>query len=134
MSHFTQGTLEIRDEAALVAALEELGFAGKVEVHLTPSTLYGYRGDARPERAHVIIRRQHVGRLSNDLGFRQEVDGRFTAIVSEYDRETYGPTWLTRLTDLAGVQRALRLAASRGQRAERRVDERGRHQVVITVR
>ena len=56
MSHFTRVRTALREPDLLAAALTAVGFA-EVEVHDTPQTLYGYLGDARPERAEVIIRR-----------------------------------------------------------------------------
>jgi hypothetical protein len=62
MSHFVECQTEFRDRAALVAALVECGFPeSQIEVHEQAVPLYGYRGDVRPQNAHVVIRRQHVG-------------------------------------------------------------------------
>lgn len=100
MSHYTTLPTQIVDQDALLAALSDLGLtAAKVEVYDQDQPLYGYQGDERPERAHVIIRRQHVGRLSNDIGFVRGADGVFSAIISDFDRESrgYGGTWLDRL-------------------------------------
>ncbi|WP_344286835.1 DUF1257 domain-containing protein [Streptomyces synnematoformans] len=85
------------DTDALCAALADVGY-GDVEVHDTAQPLYGYRGDLRENTAHVIVRRVHVGRLSNDIGFRHEEDGRFSAVISDYDRHKHGTAWLDRLT------------------------------------
>lgn len=105
-----------------------------MEIHAAPQTLYGYHGDVRPERAHVIIRRQHVGSASNDIGFLREPDGTFTAIISEFDRARYGDAWLRQLTTLAGVHRATAVAKARGHTVERRVDQKGRLQLVVSGR
>jgi uncharacterized protein DUF1257 len=97
MSHFTRVRTTLRDLDALVAALSAVGFR-TVEVHDQPQTLKGFQGDDRPERADVIIRREHIGRLSNDIGFARRPDGSFEAIVSDYDRRRYGEAWLSELT------------------------------------
>lgn len=117
MSEYVSGTVEIRDCNTLVHALQDLGFAAsEIEVHEQAQTLYGYKGDKRPETAHVIIRRQFVGGSSNDIGFVRHPDGRFTAIVSEFDQVTtgrhgpYGPAWLQRLVQQVGVVKAKQLA------------------------
>jgi hypothetical protein len=68
MSHFTRVRTTLRDPEVLAAALREAGYP-QAEVHDEPQVLYGYHGDARPERAEVIIRRQHIGQASNDIGF-----------------------------------------------------------------
>jgi hypothetical protein len=81
-------SIQFRDRECLLQALEAIGYGqDKVEVHDRPQTLYGYHGDARPEKAEVIIRRRHVGRASNDVGFALK-DGAYVPIISEYDRST----------------------------------------------
>lgn len=115
MSHFTRVRTQLRDPELLAAALAAVGFpATAVETHDTPQTLYGYQGDARPERAEVIIRRRHIGRLSNDIGFRRRDDGTFEAIISDYDRRRYDQTWLTKLARAYGHAAALRYAKDNG--------------------
>ena len=69
----------------LLAALAELGYGAVEEgVHLP---LYGYQGDRRPETAELVIRRQHVGHASNDVGFARTDQG-YVPIISEYDQQT----------------------------------------------
>ena len=97
MSHYTTLRTHITDRDALVAALADVGY-DEVEVHDTPKTLEGWQGDRRSERAHVIVRRRHVGSSSNDIGFRQGAEGRFEAIVSDYDRHVHDAAWLARVT------------------------------------
>lgn len=88
----------IRRKDALVKALGDLGFK-EVEVYRKPNCLYGYQGDKRTETAEVIVRREHIGTLSNDIGFKRGNDGTFQAIISEYDRTKYSETWLQDLAD-----------------------------------
>ena len=65
MSHFVECQTEFRDPQALIASLVECGFEkSQIEIHDEAVQLYGYQGDERPERAHIVIRRQHVGRRS----------------------------------------------------------------------
>lgn len=117
MSHYARGTTAIRDVEALVLALRELGF--RPEVHAEPEPLVGYQGDPRPERAHVIVRRDQLGRLSNDIGFLITPHG-VEAIVSAYDRASrYGEPWLRRVTQLAATHALIRAAQRRGRRVER---------------
>lgn len=97
MSHFTTMTTQLTDPDALRAALADVGY-GEVELHDTPQPLYGYQGDVRSDRAHVIVRRAHIGRASNDLGFLHQEDGRYRAVISEYDRRKHDDHWLARLT------------------------------------
>ena len=86
MSHFVECQTEFRDPQALVAALVECGFQeSQIEVHAEAVPLYGYQGDQRPQRAHIVIRRQHVGPAANDVGWERLTDGTYRAWVSEYD-------------------------------------------------
>lgn len=73
------------NEALLVAALAALGYAEVERGESLP--LYGYMGDERTERAQLVVRRKHIGRASNDLGFTRTDKG-FTPIISEYDQRT----------------------------------------------
>lgn len=113
MSHFTRIRTRLRDPEILAAALREVGHP-HVEVHDQPQTLYGYRGDARPEKAEVIVRRKHIGAASNDIGFARQPDGSFEAIISEYDRPTYNAAWLAKLTHSYSHAATLRYAATHG--------------------
>ncbi|WP_445249288.1 DUF1257 domain-containing protein [Microcoleus sp. OTE_8_concoct_300] len=81
MSHFTSIKTQIKNRDALVKALADVGFA-RVEVHETGQRLYGFQGDVRPEKAEVIVRGQYLGAASNDMGFKQQEDGQFKAIIS----------------------------------------------------
>jgi hypothetical protein len=97
MSHFTTLRTRITDVKALRAALADLGFKA-VEVHESAQPLHGFRGDEREQTAEVIIRRKHLGWLSNDLGFKLNAGGTFDAIISDFDRRKYSQEWLDRLT------------------------------------
>ncbi len=72
-----------RDRQLLLAALADLGYtdvdAGEA------LALYGYQGDRRLETAELVVRRQHLGSASNDLGFRRTESG-FIPVISEYDQ------------------------------------------------
>jgi Protein of unknown function (DUF1257) len=113
MSHFTRVRTRLRDADTLLEALETVGF-GDVEVHEQAQPLYGYQGDVRPERAEIIVRRAHIGRLSNDIGFVRQHDGSFEAIVSDYDRSRFGTAWLAELTRAYSHAATLRYADSHG--------------------
>ena len=93
MSAYGEFETMIRERRFLVEALTEMGYV--VETHPEGAALIGYHGDERPERAEVIIRRAQLDSASNDIGFVREKDGRFRAIVSEYDRSIgYDDKWL----------------------------------------
>jgi hypothetical protein len=131
VSHYTQIALEIRDRDALVAALADLGLT-VVEVHDEPQHLCGYEADVRPEKAEVIVRREHVGPLSNDVGFRKNESGAFDAIISEYDQQNgYGQDWRNRLLQRYGRHVAVAKLAKRGFRVVREEARDGKLHVVL---
>lgn len=101
MSHFTTIKTQIKDAAALIKALADVGFK-VVENHETAQPLYGYQGDIRPEAAEIIIRRKYISGSSNDIGFQRQSDGSFQAIISEFDRRRYAQDWLNQVTQRYG--------------------------------
>ncbi len=114
MSKYAELKTEMREQCHLAAALRSLGFT--IETHATPQALYGYRDDVRPERADVIIRRQHTGdRASNDVGFVRGADGSYRAIISDYDgRHKFCNAWLGQVKQAYTEQRTLAVAKSKG--------------------
>lgn len=97
MSAYLTLATPMTDRACLLAALADLGFgAERIEVHPTPVALVGYRGERRSQKAEIVIRRQHVGSASNDIGFESTATG-YRAHISDYDRGRYGAGWLTKL-------------------------------------
>jgi hypothetical protein len=133
MSHYSEVAIELTDEGCLVAALSRLGFKGKVEVHREARPLYGYQGDERAQKAHIIIRQQHVGRAANDLGFERQADGRYRVWVSDYDQKynKYDEAWMGRLKQAYGVEKARAEAKKKGYRvSEKKLDD-GRIQLVL---
>lgn len=85
------------DQECLLAALVDMGFgATKVEMHDTPVALVGYRNDTRQQTANIVIRRQHVGNASNDIGFLATSTG-YQLIVSDYDQGSFGKQWLSQV-------------------------------------
>jgi len=85
-----------------------------VECSAEPQALYGYEGRERPEKAEVIIRRQHVGPASNDIGFAKNPDGTYRAIISEYDRGRHGDTWLGKLKQEYSISKTMAAGRRRG--------------------
>ena len=84
-----------KDRRLLLAALADLGYTDVEEGEALP--LYGYQGDRRPETAELVIRRQFVGSLSNDVGFVRTPKG-YVPWVSEYDQRTlHGGRFLVKL-------------------------------------
>ena len=72
-----------KDRSLLLAALAELGYTDVEQGDALP--LYGYAGDQRAETAELVVRRQHLGSLSNDVGFRR-TDRGYVPVISEYDQ------------------------------------------------
>ncbi len=71
-----------RQRRLLLTALADLGYPSVEEGEALP--LYGYQGDQRQETAEIVVRRQHLGSASNDLGFTRTSAG-YVPILSEYD-------------------------------------------------
>jgi hypothetical protein len=116
-------------------ALADLGFAAsKVEVHETAQPLYGYKGDRRPEKAEIIIRRKYVGHLSNDLGFAfSKETGAYEALISDYDRsrEGYHQGWLAKLTQRHSYHLVMQQAELAGFTVVEQQTEQGEIRLVL---
>ena len=113
MSKYEETVTVLGHEDYLVEALNELGYAP--EVCREGAALYGYQGDERPERAHVVIRRNQLDSASNDIGFRRDADGVYRAIVSEYDRRLgFDEVWLGRVTQAYKERQTMAAAKARG--------------------
>lgn len=84
-----------KDRRLLLAALGDLGYPTVEQGH--GLGLFGYQGDPRSETAEIVVRRQHVGAASNDLGFTCTEQG-YVPILSEYDQRTlHGGQFLVKL-------------------------------------
>lgn len=124
MSHYTRVKTKIVDRDFLVKALAKVGF-GNVEVHNDAAQLVGYEGNLRRQRAEVIIRKRYVGSMSNDIGFKQNQDGSYSLIVSEYDAPQYDDEWLKKLTRIYAEEVVTDRLANQGfvvQKTENRKD------------
>jgi hypothetical protein len=88
--------------------------------------LCGSRGDERPQRAHVVIRRQHVGPAANDVGWERQPDGTFRAWISEYDARTrFNAQLQNRIKQEYAVAVLSRQARATGRTVDRRQREDG---------
>jgi hypothetical protein len=119
LSHFTVVEIETTDAACLIEALEALGYQDKIEVHDRPVTLIGYDGrprmlDGQEVRAEIVIRRQHLWEVANDIGFARQSDGRYVAYFSEFDRRVR-PTWHTDVVKEYGAAKAAKELRAQGQ-------------------
>lgn len=98
MSHFVEIEVEFdqQNEQDLIKGLEKVFGEGTVEVHPEGAALYGYGGDDRSKASpssenyappcHLIVRRKNVGGAANDVGYRRNEKGKYTAYISDYDK------------------------------------------------
>lgn len=97
MSHYTVLETKLTDSDALAEALMDMGYED-VEIFDKSQPLVDFMGDTPDQRAEIIVRRNHVGRLSNDIGFKRGQDGTFQAMISDYDQDRHDAQWLRSLT------------------------------------
>jgi hypothetical protein len=113
VSKFLECQTIISDRKFLIAALQELGY--RVEFQPETAPLFGYEGLERPERAHVIIRRSQLSPASNDIGFIRTADGRFVALLSEYDQAIgYDRKWLGKVQQIYKEKQTIATARAKG--------------------
>lgn len=113
MSHYNDFETEITDQNALVRALCRMNNAHNqtiqqnwIELHDKATHLYGYKGDRRQQTAHVVIRKNNVGNAANDLGFVRNEDGRYGAIISDYDRNHFNNQWCNKLYTYYNIEKS----------------------------
>lgn len=134
MSAYVGCETEINDLESLIEALVELGVPrDRIEVHEAARSLYGYQGDVRDQKAHVIVRRRDVGSASNDIGFERMEDGRYRTWVSAYDegRGLGQEIKKGHLLATYAKRRALREASRRRARSVKCTTENGRIRIRI---
>ena len=113
MSNYQEMSTILAHEGYLVEALEQMGY--KPEVHKNGAALVGYRGDERPEKAHIIIRRRQLDSASNDIGFVRDTGGQYRAVVSDYDRGIgFDQAWLGRVSQAYKERQTMAVAKARG--------------------
>ena len=124
MSKYKRIVTEFRDEACLRQALQAAGlpFEEGDALHL-----FGYLGDRRPETAQFVVRRQHIGSLSNDLGYRWNAEaGAFEAVVSSYDTRCKATTEIRRcIRQQYAVAKVTKEARARGLTVVQQRDDHG---------
>ena len=137
MSHFNDFETNITDKGALLRALVKcINGYGEVikenwiEVHDEPQNLYGYKGDIRNQKAHIIIRRNHVGHASNDIGFVRDAEGNYSATISDYDVSShYNANWRGRLQMHYNIEKSKMELEAKGIPYTETKDEKGRIQL-----
>lgn len=124
MSAYITLLTPMTDRECLLHALADLGIGPeKVEVHEEAVALAGYQGDRRAQRAHVIVRRQHLSTASNDLGFMATATGH-QLIVSDYDRRSFGDAWLRSLEQRYTHHRQIQEQRAAEEERQRIAEER----------
>ena len=128
MSAYVTLLTPMTDQECLLAALTDLGFdSSKVEVHATPTTLFGYEGEQQSVIANVIIRRRHLNGANNDIGFLASSTG-FQALIRGMDQTRFGSDWLAKLN--AKYLSLAQIKQERMDAAERRRVEEAHRQLV----
>lgn len=87
MSAYKTIECDIVDKDKLIEALNLLNL--NPEVHEVEESLFGYMGDQRKEKAHIIIKRKNINQYtgaSNDIGFFFNGE-KYNIIISEYDKK-----------------------------------------------
>lgn len=144
MSHYTVATVEFKEAPLLVKALLELGYREQqIEMHGVPGQLFTYNGIPQPGMfANVIVRREHIGELCNDIGFLTGAEPK--AYICDYAKHGsrcrnrkvgelggHGEKFLERLSDEYGAALAIDQAVSEGLEWEKQTDEKGRIKVFV---
>jgi hypothetical protein len=115
MSKYNTIETEYRDAECLVQALNDVGYTD-VEINEIAQNLYGYHGDLRQQKAHIIVRRKNIGPSANDLGFLRNENGSYSMIVSDYDQGKHNAKWQVGLKCAYGERGALKVAKKKGFR------------------
>lgn len=110
MSKYSENTTQFKDCDLLVQALMEMGFdKSEIEINDKAQFLYDYHGSKTRylngkdyDTAEIIIRRDAINRrlsggASNDLGFKKNPNGTYSAIISEYDSKFVNTKWIGKL-------------------------------------
>ena len=99
MSAYLPFETEFNDQECLIKALADNSVVSyaNVEVHEQPQNLVGYHGDMRSQKASIIVRRKEIGGWSNDIGFLKGENGKYTAIISDFDKGRHNDKYMTGL-------------------------------------
>jgi hypothetical protein len=133
MSHYVECQTEFRDVQALIVALKACAFeAHQIELHQEAVLLYGYKGDVRPQKAHLVIRREHVGTAANDVGWEKQPNGTYRAWISEYDaRHRFNQQLQNKIKQEYAYHAVARQQQALGRTVQRRMLETGELEVTI---
>jgi len=133
MSMYCLIKTQFQSQACLIQALIETGnwTREQIEVHEEPQNLYGYKGDVRPEKANIIIRKEHIGIASNDVGFHRTTTGEYEAIISSYDKGKLDQKWMGRLKGNYAVHRTTERQRAMGRTVTRRRLPDGQQELIV---
>jgi hypothetical protein len=134
MSRYATIKTAFKDEQSLIETLMETGgwSESQIEVHDVPQHLFGYKGDKRQKKANIIIRKQYVGKYSNDLGFIKDEEGNYEAIISDYDSSKYGKEWMGKLKGNYVYHKVHRDMEARGRSVTRELCGNGLQRITVT--
>lgn len=119
MSKYRRIETEFRDESTLRQALADVCQARRIEFETGDGlALYGFEGNRRRETAELVIRRRHLGRLTNDLGFHRRPDGTFEVIISDFDSRHTAAEVVREVKQRYARLQVEKLARARGYRVE----------------
>lgn len=127
MSAYTEQKTQITDADILKECLKEKGY-GTVEHHDEAKPLVDFQGkqthyvDKTGDKAEIIVRRQYVGGMANDLGFKRQSDGTFAAIISQYDKHKHNDAWLSDLKKRYADKKIRKVAKASGLSFIKRVE------------
>jgi Protein of unknown function (DUF1257) len=115
MSAFHNHPTEMDDADSLCEALKEVS-GGKYVAgnHKEAVQLEGYHGDKRKNTAEIVIPRSQIGTASNDIGFKRNPDGKFEAVISDYDRHKHTAAWLNKVKAKYAEVKAKKIWAKAG--------------------
>lgn len=131
MSHFTQVELQISNTEGLIAALMKCGLRrDQIEVHSEAQPLIDYCGrqthyrynDTKDERfkdcdkAHVIVRREHLGSANNDWGMYIDPEKGSVSFLCDFSRTStqWNDTWLNKVAQHYAAQETVDEYESQG--------------------
>ena len=126
MSKFAEYQTQFSDPDVLCQALGEMGFtANMIERNQTAQQLFDYHNrptkylDSNGDKAEIVIRRAYVnsvlsGGASNDIGFKRDSKGHYSAIISQFDSNYANAAWMKKLSTAYCEKGILKKAKQQG--------------------
>lgn len=129
MSAYTEQTTQITDADILKKCLAEKGYTeDKIEHHSTAQPLVDFQGhqtkyvDKNGDKAEIIIRRRHVGGAANDIGFKKQADGTYSAIISQFDKHKHNDAWMADLKKRYAEKKIKKTASQHGMTFVKKIE------------